>query len=460
MPTYDLIIVGSGQGGSPLAADLAKAGKNVALIEQKYVGGTCINVGCTPTKTMVASAQVAEQARRVSDYGVHDGKVSIDMRQVVQRKNRTVESFRSGSRTRIEKAGVHLIKGQAHFSGKKTLQVFSNEDGRSVTLNAETIIINAGARPAVPHLDGLQRVPFLDSTSIMELDNLPDHLLILGGGYIAVEFGQMFRRFGSQVTIVQKGPQLLGREDDDIAKAMADILREDGIQIIFNADAQQVSKNQDNQISMKIKTDQGEQTLAGSHLLIGVGRTPNSDTLNLPAAGIRMDERGNICTDEFLQTNQPGVYAIGDIKGGPAFTHISYDDYRVLKANLLGGEKASIRGRMVPYTVFTDPQLGRVGLTESEAKAKGYDYQAVQMLMSSVARAIEIDQTRGLMKAIVDKGTKQILGAAILGVEGGEVMAMVEIAMMGKLPYTALRDGIFAHPTLAESFNNLFASLP
>jgi pyruvate/2-oxoglutarate dehydrogenase complex dihydrolipoamide dehydrogenase (E3) component len=277
---------------------------------------------------------------------------------------------------------------------------------------------------------------------------------------VAVEFGQMFRRFGSRVTIIQQSGQLLGREDMDVADGVREILEEDGIKILLNARALSATRDANGTISLDLMTPEGKQILTGSHLLVAVGRVPNAERLNLPAAGIEIDQRGNIRVNERLETNVPGIYAVGDVNGGPAFTHISYDDYRILKTNLLDGGNASTRGRLVPYVVFTDPQLGRIGLTEAEARKAGVNFKVVKMPMNYIARAVELDRARGFMKALVDTDSKQILGAAILGFEGGELMAMIEIAMMGKTPYTVLRDGIFAHPTLSESLNNLFAGLP
>lgn len=454
---YDAIIIGAGQSGGPLAGAFAQAGRKTALIERAHVGGTCINEGCTPTKTMVASARAAYMARRSEEYGVHDGAVSVDMAKVRQRKRDIVESFRGGSTRRIEEAGVDLIAGEASFSGPTTLDVRLN-DGGTQQLSAPKIFINTGERPAVPPLPGLDDVPFLNSTTIMELDVVPEHLLVLGGGYVGLEFGQMFRRFGSTVTIVQRGKQLLAREDQDIADAVAEILREDGIEVLLNTEAAQVAQA-DGTLMLTVKTPDGERALTGSHLLVAAGRMPNTERLNLQAAGVETDRRGYIRVNGRLETNVPGIYALGDVKGGPAFTHISYDDYRVLKANLLENGHASTEGRLVPYTVFIDPQLGRVGMSEQEARAQGRHIRVARMPMSYVARALEVDEPRGVMKAIVDADSDQILGFACLGIEGGEIMAMIEIAMLGKLPYTALRDAIFAHPTLAESLNNLFAQL-
>ena len=456
MDQYDAIIIGSGQAGGPLSTALAQAGKKTAIIERKHVGGTCINEGCTPTKTMVASARVAYLSRRAADYGVEAGPVSVDMKVVRERKREIVESFRTGSERRIESAeGVDLLKGEARFIEPKIVEVRLN-NGEKRTLSASSIFINAGDRPSIPPIDGIENVPTLDSTSIMELDKVPEHLLIFGGSYIALEFGQMFRRFGSKVTIIQRSAHLLSREDTDIADEVAQILREDGIEILLESSVLHVTQNLNGSIEMVVRTAGDEQILTGSHLLVAAGRVPNTDWLNLEAAGIETDKRGFIRVNERLETNVPGVYALGDIKGGPAFTHISYDDFRIIRTNLLEHGNASIRDRLVPYTVFIDPQLGRVGLTEAEARASGRAILVAKMPMNYVARALEVDESRGFMKAIVDAESGQILGCAILGIEGGEIMAMLQMAMMGKLPYTVLRDAVFAHPTLAESLNNLF----
>jgi pyruvate/2-oxoglutarate dehydrogenase complex dihydrolipoamide dehydrogenase (E3) component len=455
---FDAIVIGSGQAGTPLSTALAEASMHTALIEREHVGGTCINEGCTPTKTMVASARVAYLARRGADYGVHAGDIRIDMECVRQRKRDIVNSFRNGSQGRIEKtANLELIFGEASFTGARSLLVRQKDGGQRV-LTAGKIFIDAGARPSVPALDGLKTVPFLDSTSIMELDAVPEHLLVLGGGYVGLEFGQMFRRFGSRVTIVQSAGQLLDREDPDIAEEVARILQQDGVEVLLNANANRVSQS-DGGIRLEVQQHGHSTALAGSHLLVATGRVPNSDTLNLVAAGVQTDDHGFIKVNGRLETTSNGIYALGDIKGGPAFTHISYDDFRIIRTNLIEKGSATTDGRLVPYTVFIDPQLGRVGMTETEARAQKRNIRVATLPMTSVARALEVDETRGFMKAIVDGEDNQILGAAVLGIEGGEIMSALEIAMMGKLPYTALRDGVFAHPTLAESLNNLFMAM-
>jgi pyruvate/2-oxoglutarate dehydrogenase complex dihydrolipoamide dehydrogenase (E3) component len=455
---YDAIVIGAGQGGVPLARTLAQAGRKVALVEREHVGGTCYNEGCTPTKTMVASAKVAYLDRRSADYGVKNGPGTVDMVAVRQRKRDIVEDFRRGGEQRLrDTEGLDLVWGEASFTGPKELEVRLNS--YETRLTAKNIFINTGSRPANPPVAGLESVPALNSTTIMELDEVPEHLLVLGGGYVGLEFAQMFRRFGSEVTVVQRDKQLLTREDADVAEAVAEVLREDGVEVLLETEAKRAEQTEDGELLLTVGTLEGEGTLEGSHLLVAAGRPPNTDRLNLEAAGVETDERGFIRVNERLETGVEGIWALGDVKGGPAFTHISYDDFRIVKTNLLEGGDATITDRMVPYTVFIDPQLGRVGLSEEEAREQGRDVRVARMPMKHVARALEVDEPRGMMKAVVDADTRRILGCAVLGVEGGEVAAMIQIAMMGRVPYTTLRDAVFAHPTLAESLNNLFATI-
>ena len=448
---YDAIVIGAGQAGGPLAGALATSGKRTALIERKHVGGTCVNEGCTPTKTMVASGRVAYLARRAAEYGVGTGSVTVDMHRVRERKRAIVKSFRAGSLRRIEAtAGLELIRGEARFTGPREVAV----GGRS--LAADLVFINTGGRPAAPDVEGLDRIPALDSTSIMELDRVPRHLLVLGGGYVGIEFAQMFRRFGSRVTVVQRDRQLLPLEDEDVADAVLGIFREDGIEVLLESESYR-AEPADGGVRLMLRTPSGERTLEGSHVLGAVGRVPNTDGLALATAGVATDDRGYVTVNSRLETSAPGVYALGDVKGGPAFTHISYDDFRVIRTNLLGSGGACITDRPVPYTVFMDPQLGRIGLNEKDARRQGRAYRVARLPMSHVARALEVDESRGFMKALIEYDSGAILGAAVLGIEGGELMTMLQLAMMGGLRYDRLRDAVFAHPTLAESLNNLFS---
>jgi pyruvate/2-oxoglutarate dehydrogenase complex dihydrolipoamide dehydrogenase (E3) component len=454
---YDAIILGSGQGGNPLAVALSAKGKRTAMIERAAVGGTCVNYGCTPTKTMVASAEMAYMARRALEYGVKVGDVSVDMLAVRERKRGVVKNWREGSERRLKQAEfVDLIYGEGSFVGPKQLLVRLNAGGERM-LTADMIVIDTGLNASAPPLEGLANVPYLDNVSVMELGELPEHLLVLGGGYVGLEFAQMFRRFGSQVTVIQMGKQLLSMEDPDIAAEVARILAEDGMEILLEATTESATSFEA-RVRLIVNVKGVSRNLEGTHLLIATGRRPNTKKLNLPAAGVATDDHGYIRVNERLETTAPGVYAVGDVKGGPAFTHLSYDDYRVLKTNLLEGGNRTITGRLVPSCVFIDPQLGRVGLNEKEAAEQGKQVRIAKLPMTSAARAVETGRTRGFMKALVDAETNEILGAAILGEGGGELMSMLQIAMMGKLKYTDLHDAMLAHPTLAESLNNLFNS--
>lgn len=454
---FDAIVVGAGQAAKPLAVALGQAGWKTAVIERKHVGGSCINFGCTPTKAMAASARVAYLARRAGDYGVRTGPVAVDLASVLARRHAIVRRFRNGVQQALEDADkVELVFGHAAFEGPHALAV-QLKAGGSRRLAAERIFINTGTRAAIPPIPGLDQVPFLDASSIQHLEQLPGHLLVIGGGYIGLEFGQMFRRFGSRVSIIQRGPQLMDREDPDVAEAVCEILQEDGLDVYLDADVLYAGREH-GEVVLDLQQPAGPLRLRGSHVLVATGRTPNSDDLGLAAAGVETDAAGFVRVNERLETSVPGVYAMGDVKGGPAFTHIAYDDYRVLRANLLEDGDATVSGRAVPYTVFIDPQLGRIGLTEGEAKESGRRILLARLPMRHVARALEAGEPRGFVKAIVDAETGRILGCAALGLEGGELMAMLQLAMMGGIPYTRLRDAVFAHPTLAESLNSLFAA--
>ena len=457
---YDAVVIGSGQGGTPLAGGLAESGLSTALIEAREVGGTCVNYGCTPTKTMVASARVAYVAGRASTYGVGVGadEAVIDMTRVRERKRSIVASFRGGSEKRVENAAnLELIRGHARFTSAHALSVQKREGG-TIEITADRIFINTGTRPAVPRIEGIDRIEPLDNESIMELDRVPEHLVVVGGGYIGVEFGQMFRRFGSRVTIVQRSSRLLPREDAEISDAVRELLESEGVEVLLGAEPVSVSASSAGGVELSVRRDANDQLVKGTHLLLASGRTPNTDSLDAVKAGVELDNRGYVRINEFLETGVKGIWALGDVKGGPEFTHISYDDYRVLMRNVVEGARQSIAERLLPYTVFTDPQLGRVGLSEEQARAAGHDIRVAAIPMSWVARALETDETAGMMKAVVDAATERILGFAMLGMQGGEIAGAVQLAMMGNLPYTTLRDGVFSHPTLMEALNTLFSS--
>ncbi len=463
---YDAAIIGSGQGGTPLASALAAKGWKTALIESRFVGGTCVNFGCTPTKTMVASARNAHMVSRSGDFGVRAGagetdQVLVDMTRVRERKRAIVSSFREGSERRIEQAeNLMLIRGQASFSGVRD-HVFElsikGEAGSNSQIAASKVFINTGTRTAIPEIEGIEAVPYLTNETVMELEVVPEHLIILGGGYIGVEFGQMFRRFGAHVTILQRGDRLLNREDADVSDAMAELLKGEGIELIFDVKPESVRYR--DFITLTFSDRNGRREIEGTHLLVAAGRTPNTEVLNPAAAGISCDRRGYIRVNDRLETDVEGAWALGDVKGGPAFTHVSYDDYRILMKNLDGDGDATTAGRLLPYTVFTDPQLGRVGMTELDAAAAGRSVRVGRIPMSYVARALEVDETTGFMKAVVDAESDEILGFAMLGMEAGEIAGAVQLAMLGRLPAAVLRDGMFAHPTLMEALNTLFGSL-
>jgi pyruvate/2-oxoglutarate dehydrogenase complex dihydrolipoamide dehydrogenase (E3) component len=447
--TYDAIIIGSGQGGGPLSHRLADLGWKVALIEEKYLGGTCINTGCTPTKTMVASAQVAHYARNATRWGVRASDVSVDLAAIVARKEKIVLEFRSGQQRNVDKRpSLHLYKAKARFTGPHSIQAGDE------LLESEKIFINTGARSAVPSISGLDSVDYLDNASLMELTELPEHLVVLGGGYIGLEFGQMFRRFGSAVTVIHHSGQILPREDPEIAAELQKALEAEGIEFLLNANTTRVEKT-----SGGVALTLGSKTVSGSHLLVAVGRTPNTDDLGLDKAGVDVAKGGFVKVNGRLETNIPGIWALGDVKGGPAFTHISYNDFQIIYGNLAEGKSLSTEHRIVPYTVFTDPQLGGVGLTEKEARAKGYKLKIGKMPMTYVARAIERAETAGLMKLVVDAATDRILGASILAVEGGELVQILSTMMLANQPYTLLKGAIYIHPTLAEGFFGLMENV-
>ncbi|MFI5137016.1 MAG: mercuric reductase [Sphingobacteriales bacterium] len=460
MKHYDAIVIGAGQAGGPLAKKLALAGKKTALIEKRWIGGTCVNDGCTPTKSWVASAKMAYMAGNSSALGVKIKSYSVDMPEIKKRKDEIVHLFRDGSLRGLEATeGLDVIFGDAAFTGDKTISVKLNEGGKTKELKADLFFINTGAKTFIPEIEGLNDIDYLTSTTILDLDHVPEHLLIVGGNYVGLEFGQMFRRFGSKVTILEKSGRIVSREDEDVSAELSKILKDEHIAILTNTTVLKLKKKPGDKITATVLTDGLEKKIKCSHILIAVGRIPQTSGLNLAKTGVETDDRGAIKVNDELETNIPGIYALGDVKGGPAFTHISYNDYTIVYRNLVKNEKLTIKNRPVPYCMFTDPQLGSIGLNETEAKKRGLNYKVAKLPMAYVARAIETGDTRGFMKAIVDADTKQILGATILGTEGGETMTILQMAMMGGITYEQIRWFVFAHPLYAESLNNLFMAL-
>lgn len=458
MKKYDAIVIGSGQAGTPLSKRLAKAGYKTALIEKRWVGGTCVNDGCSPTKAMVASAKLAWSVANSDKLGIHVGSYTVDLDEILARKEAIVQRMRGNSEKGIlETDNLDLIYGSAYFSAEKQITVKLNDGGEQI-LQADKFFLNTGEKTAIPDIDGISETGYLTSTTIMELEEIPEHLLVLGSGYIALEFGQMFRRFGSKVTILERSERILHKEDEDIAEQVMDIFSEENIEIITGCEVQAFKKT-DKGITVSLQVKGKLKTISGSHVLVAAGRIPQTDDLRLGVAGVKMDEKGYIRVNGRLETSVEGIYALGDVKGGPAFTHIAYDDYRVIRTNLLEKGKASISNRIIPYCMFIDPQLGRVGMTEQQAKEEGLDVIVAKISNASVARSIETADTRGMMKAVIDKKTGKILGATVLAEQGGEIVTILQMAMMGGITYQQIKEGVFAHPTYAESLNNLFMTL-
>jgi dihydrolipoamide dehydrogenase len=450
---FDVIVIGAGQAGIPLSKKFAQAGKKVAIIEKRAIGGTCINDGCSPTKTMVASARIAHLVNNSEHWGVQSGQVKINYERVLERKNDIVESFRGGALKGLEKEkNITIIYGEAYFEDNHHVKVDIEKE--TITLEVELIFINTGCSPLIPKIEGLDTTPYLTSTSIMEITEVPKKLVIIGGGYVALEFGQMMSRFGAEVTILEKSRTLLPHEDDDVCEEITKIFNSEGIEIHTNAKVVEVSGKINKKVIAIINRKEHEFNC--SDILVATGRAPQTKNLKLSFAGVETDDRGYIKVDDFLKTTQENIYVLGDVKGGPAFTNVAYNDYIVVAKNLLHHKNVSIKNRIVPYCMFTDPQLGRVGITENEAKAQKLNYKVAKLPMKYVARALETGETNGYMKAVVDTETKLILGAAVLGTEGGEIMSVLQMAMIGKVTYEELRYNMFAHPLFSESINNLF----
>jgi len=450
---FDAIVIGSGQGGNPLAYALADHGWTVALIEKTHLGGTCVNTGCTPTKTMIASAQIAHYARSASRWGVKVENIRVDLPAIVARKNAVVQNFRAGHERNVEKRpNLHLYRGHVRFLDARKLQIADD------IIEGERTFIDVGTRPDPPRTEGIETAGYLTNESLMELQEIPEHLIVLGGGYIGLEFGQMFRRFGSRVTVIHRGSQLLAREDADVAEGLWKALEADGVEFRMNSNPTKVEKQQ-SRIVVTIAAGEKAETVAGTHLLAATGRRPNTDDLGLDNAGVALNSQGYVKVNGRLETTAPGVWALGDVKGGPAFTHISYNDYQIAYANIIDGKNLSIENRYLPYSLFTDPQLGRVGMTEKEARATGRKLKIGTYPMAYVARAIERDETAGFMKIIVDAENDRILGASILGIEGGELVQILGALILANAPYTVLKGAVYIHPTLAEGLFGLMDSV-
>ena len=474
MVKYDAIIIGSGQAANPLAGKLAAAGWKTALIEKKFIGGTCVNVGCTPTKTLIASGRVAYLVKRSADFGVHTTGYSIDIEAVIRRKNGHIVPAREGLTKRLQATkNLDVLFGLAAFSAPKEVTV-TKEDGNVSVLTADKIFLNTGTRPVIPPIPGLDKIAYLTSDTILDLMTLPAHLVIIGGSYIALEFGQLYRRLGSEVTIIEGNSRFLSKEDLDIAGEIRKILEEDGIHILTGASVKQITADDSDDLAIGIDVEMTapaangpggasaggtKQTITGSHVLVATGRLPETAALNPAAAGLALDSHGFVKVNDKLETSIPGVYALGDVKGGPQFTHISYNDYLIVYKNLIEKADLSIAGRPLIYCLFTDPELGRIGLSEDAARKMGMNIKVAKMPASKIARAWENDESRGMLKAIVDADTKKIVGAAMLCEGGGELMSVLQMAMMGGVTYDVLRDAVYAHPTFTESLNNLFAGL-
>jgi pyruvate/2-oxoglutarate dehydrogenase complex dihydrolipoamide dehydrogenase (E3) component len=445
MADYDAIIIGTGQAGPALARRLVAAGWKVAIIERKFFGGTCVNTGCTPTKTLVASAYAAYLARRAGDYGVTiGGPVGVDMKAVKARKDAVVRPSREGVERSLKTLkGCTVLEGHARFVGPKEVKV-----GDEV-LRADKIFINVGARALVPPISGLDQVPYLTNSSMMDVDFLPPHLIVLGGSYVGLEFAQAYRRFGSEVTVIELGSHLIAREDEDVSRAIAEILKDEDIDIRVSSKVVAVAKQGDD-IAVTVEQGGTKSEVVGSHLLLAIGRRPNTDDLGLDQAGVATDARGYIQVDDQLRTNVPGIWALGDCNGRGAFTHTSYNDFQIVAANLLDNDPRRVSDRITAYALYTDPPLGRAGMTEAEVRKSGRPALSATMAMEDVSRAYEKGETKGFMKILVDKETKQILGASLLGLSGDEAIHCILDVMYAKAPSTVLQRAVHIHPTVSE----------
>jgi len=455
---FEILILGSGAGGKLLAWHLAKSGKRTAVVERKWIGGACPNIACLPSKNEVWSAKVAHLVRHAAEYGTITGPVSIEMGKVRKRKREMVERLVEAHLHNYKTSGVELIMGSGRFVAPKTLAVQLN-DGGTRLLTGDKVFINVGTHAAVPNVPGLEAAQPLTHIGALELDYAPSHLIVLGGGYVGLEFAQVYSRFGSRVTIIQHGPQIMSREDRDVAQELQRILSAEGIEIELSAELLRVSGKSGEKVSVVVRTPSGEKTIEGSDILAATGRIPNTSGIGLEVAGVELDTRGYIRVNDRLETGAPEVWAIGECAGSPQFTHVSEDDFHIIKDNLAGGNR-STSNRLIPSCMFTDPPLARVGLSEGEARSQGVNVRVATLPTSAVLRTATSGQTQGFMKAVVSASDDRILGFTMIGDEAGEIMAIVQMAILADLPYPRLRDAILAHPTMAEGLGSLFSNVP
>jgi pyruvate/2-oxoglutarate dehydrogenase complex dihydrolipoamide dehydrogenase (E3) component len=455
---FDILILGSGKSGKLLAWHMAQSGRRTAVIERRWIGGSCPNIACLPSKNEIWSAKVVHLARHGAQFGVVTGPVTTDMATVVKRKRDMVQREIAAHLHNYKTTGAELIMGNGRFAAAKTLEVQLNDGGTRV-LAGERIFINVGSRAAIPPVPGLEAARPLTHIEALELDYAPAHLIVLGAGYVGLELAQAYRRFGSRVTVIEPGPQLMGREDPDVAAEMQRILTEEGIAFLSEAEARNVQGRSGEGVRMTVRTKSGERQIEGSDILVAAGRVPNTQDIDLEKTGVALDPRGYIRVNDRLETTAPDVWAMGDCAGSPQFTHVAGDDFRIVKNNLAGGH-SSTRDRLVPYCMFTDPQLAHVGLSERDAQREGIPVRVAKLPMSRVLRTEATDETQGFMKAIVARDDDRILGFTMIGAEAGEVMAAVQTAILARLPYQVLRDAILAHPTMAEGLGSLFDNVP
>jgi pyruvate/2-oxoglutarate dehydrogenase complex dihydrolipoamide dehydrogenase (E3) component len=454
---YKNIIIGSGEGGKYLAWHLAQSGQQTAVIERRWIGGSCPNVNCLPSKNEIWSAKVAHLVQHAGRFGTTVGTASSDMAAVRKRKREMIEGLIAMNLDRYKATGTELVMGEAKFTGSNTLEVRLNNGGTRA-LAGERIFLNLGTHASIPSVPGLAESEPLTNIETLELDRLPEHLMVIGGGYVGLEFAQAYRRFGSRVTILQQAPQLVAHEDPDVAAELLQIFGSEGICVIAPAEIVSVHGRSGKRVQVLMRTSYGEKTIAGSDILIATGRTPNTAGIGLEVAGVDLDQRGYVKVNDRLETTARNIWAIGESAGSPQFTHISLDDFRVIRDNLAGGNRTT-RDRIVPSCLFTDPQIAHVGLTETEAKRRGIAVRAAKVSMSAVLRTRTIDETCGFMKALIEANGDRILGFTMIGPEAGEVMAVVQMAMLARFPYTVLSDAVLAHPTMAEGLNALFSSI-